>query len=329
MYYIDLHNDLATIVAKSGRSLKHIFNNYVAQDVKVMVCAIFINNKDVDLALAYQNAKYIIKKMYDKINKSDNFVVAHNYEDIIKAKAQFKTAIIFSLEGGEPIENDESALQEFYDLGVKIVGLTWSRKNSLATGSVFSQHNSFNIEDNGGITQKGKQVLKNMEKLNMILDLSHINDIGFLQALDNFGGSVFCSHSNARKLCNIQRNLTDEQIIKIKRRNGIIGINGVSMLLSKDCNVGLRSFIEQYKYISAIIGRDSVALGLDISNERKINQTKSVYNIDGVNVEVFDVIYNYGVLNKVEEEMKKVGISQNDIELFFYKNAENFLAKCF
>src|SRR5690606_30161839 len=118
-------------------------------------------------------------------------------------------------------------LRIFYRLGVRAVGLTWNYRNELADGQA-------EAESGGGLTRAGRAVVREMERLGMLIDVSHLSDASFEQVLEVAEGPVFASHSNARRICRHPRNLTDEQIRAIAARGGVIGINFAPQFLVEE-----------------------------------------------------------------------------------------------
>src|SRR5690625_2063866 len=138
-------------------------------------------------------------------------MLCKSYDDILEAKRTGKVGILLSFEGVEPLYDDITLLRPFYELGVRFVGLTWSRRNAAADGSI--EDDTFN---GGGLTPFGKQLVQEAENLGMIIDVSHLNDPGFDDVLATSKQTIIASHSNSRKITNKLRNLrSDEQTYEL------------------------------------------------------------------------------------------------------------------
>ncbi|GAB5464644.1 MAG: dipeptidase [Candidatus Kapaibacteriales bacterium] len=124
--------------------------------------------------------------------------------------------ILLSIEGATPLQDSLVYLHAFYQMGVRAVGLTWNHKNSVASGA---------DHETGGITDYGKEFLAEMERLKMVIDVSHLNIEGFEDTVIAVEGPFIASHSNARSIREHRRNLHDWQIEEIIQRKGFVGLN--------------------------------------------------------------------------------------------------------
>ncbi len=175
---------------------------------------------------------------------------------LLLSKADFdanKVNILLSLEGASPIVSDINNLYAFYAAGIRAMTLTWNHRNFLADG----------ISEPYGLTKFGREVIAEMEKLKMIIDVSHLNTAGFDDVLKTVACPIIASHSNARAVCEHPRNLYDEQIAEIIKRKGFIGINLYSNFLgnSKDDLKG--KIIEHIEHILKLGGEDALGFGAD------------------------------------------------------------------
>jgi membrane dipeptidase len=172
--------------------------------------------------------------------------------------------IMLSLEGAAPIQNDISYLHAFYDMGVRAMGLTWNHRNHVADG----------IDNDYGLTVFGREVIQEMERMRMIIDVSHLNIAGFKDVCETVGQPFIASHSNARKLRNHKRNLEDWQIKEIISRGGFIGLNfytefvdGVN--ISESANTkqarenSINALIRHAEHILKLGGEEVLGFGAD------------------------------------------------------------------
>ena len=179
-------------------------------------------------------------------------------KDDLPSDLSEKPHILLALEGLLPIDGYPELLKIFHKLGVRMASLVWSRINSFADGSLFDR------EPTGrGLTPHGKEALKIMKDLGWILDISHLNDEGVRDAFENFDGMVVATHSCARALCDIERNLPDEFIEEIARRNGIIGLNYSPKFLTCENKANIDDVLKHLEYLLKVAGEDHVGLGSD------------------------------------------------------------------
>lgn len=161
----------------------------------------------------------------------------------------------FAFEGAEPLAGNVSLLEVFYALGVRMVALTWNGRNPFADGLKVGPNPS-------GLTELGYELIERMGELGVLLDLAHIAEPGFWDALKASQGPVVATHANARALHDHPRNLTDEQLKAIAARDGLVGVTFVPSFLSRE-RADLDDVLAHIDYLVNLIGEDHVALGSD------------------------------------------------------------------
>lgn len=172
--------------------------------------------------------------------------------DIERAQRDGKVAAVMSIENGDALGADPAALDEFYRLGVRMMGLTWNPSNALGDGALGRQH--------GGLTDLGRAVLRRMEELGIVVDVSHLSEPSFWDAVRATRGPIIASHSNAAGLHMHPRNLTDEQLRVIAQRGGVVGVNFYAGFLGV---ATLDRVLDHIDYLVKAMGVDHVALGSD------------------------------------------------------------------
>ncbi len=153
----------------------------------------------------------------------DKMMMAFSTQDILAAHRQHKLAALMGVEGGHAIEGDIRILRDYYRLGVRYMTLTWSNTNELGDSSGDIDDKS--IQHHDGITDFGRQVVREMNRLGMMVDISHVADRTFYQALVTSRAPVIASHSSARALTNAPRNMTDDMLIALARNGGVAQVN--------------------------------------------------------------------------------------------------------
>jgi membrane dipeptidase len=153
-----------------------------------------------------------------------DLLLATSVADIRRAKKQNKIAALMGIEGGHAIENSLAALREFHRLGVRYMTLTWNNTNDWADAGRGEQtHN--------GLTEFGKDVVSEMNRLGMLVDVSHVSDKTMSDALDVSKAPIIASHSSARALSNVPRNIPDDLLRRIAKNGGVIQVNFYSYFL--------------------------------------------------------------------------------------------------
>ncbi len=184
-------------------------------------------------------------------------MLASTAEDVEKAKKEDKVAGVIGLEGAESVEGDLSLLRMFYRLGVRLLTVAWSRRNRAADGV-------YETRTGGGLTNFGLQLVKECNRLGIMVDVSHLSPAGVRDVLEVSSAPVIASHSNAHALCPHPRNLTDEQLVAVARKGGVIGVTFVPAFISEERQeASLEKLLDHIDHIVHIAGIDHVGLGSD------------------------------------------------------------------
>ncbi len=203
-----------------------------------------------------QTMKYI-DFYYTQMEKNrDRITHVNTYGDILENRKQKKCSALLSLEGGEALEGEISALHIYHRLGVRAMTLTWNHRNALADGA------SENATG-GGLTKFGKEVVREMERLGMIVDVSHLSDAGFWDVEKLAKKPFIASHSNARAICPVQRNLTDDQLRAIAAKGGVVGLNFYPKFLSQRSDAGIEDILHHVVHMLDVMGEDHIGFGSD------------------------------------------------------------------
>jgi membrane dipeptidase len=175
----------------------------------------------------------LIDSVYLQAEKHpDKMMMAFSTTDILKVKKQGKLAALMGIEGGHSIENDIRLLRDYYRLGVRYMTLTWSNTNEWADSSGDLEDKS--VKHHNGMTQFGREVVREMNRLGMIVDISHVSDRTFFQTLVSSRAPVIASHSSARALNSHARNMSDEMLKAMKNNGGVVMVNFFSAFIDED-----------------------------------------------------------------------------------------------
>ncbi len=153
----------------------------------------------------------------------DKLQLCTTADQIIEAHSRGKFAVLMGIEGGHSIEDSLGLLRDYYRLGVRYMTLTWSNTNNWADSS--GDIDDATIKHHDGLTPFGKQVVQEMNRLGMLVDISHVSDKTFWDTIATTRTPIIASHSSARALTQAGRNMTDEMLAAMKKNNGVVMVN--------------------------------------------------------------------------------------------------------
>jgi len=166
----------------------------------------------------------LIDSVYEQAARHpDRMRMAFSVEDIERAHREHKLAALLGIEGGHSVENDIRLLRDYYRLGVRYMTLSWSNTNEFADSS--GDINNPTVEHHNGLTEGGKQIVLEMNRLGMLVDISHVADKTFFDAIAVAKAPVIASHSSARALTNHPRNMTDDMLRAVAKNGGVVQAN--------------------------------------------------------------------------------------------------------
>lgn len=314
MFICDCHCDTLTELYKKGTSL---YDNDQHFDIKRQIelggglqfCAIFVPTQEFRYygGLRYtlcllDKYKQELKALQEKGIDVLPVLTKADAADVLNHKA----ATLLAIEEGGAIDGSLEALRMLYELGVRAMTLTWSNRNDIADG--------VNEEcSGGGLTTFGRQVVAEMNRLGMLVDVSHIATAGFWDVIETSTKPIIATHSNAKTLCSHPRNLNDDQIKAINANDGLIGITFAGQFLEEDYNNAcIDSVYRHIDYMLNLLGNDDhVGFGSDFDGI-----SHPPYNIHGVQ--------DYKPLI---EYLQSKNYSDSTIEKITHKNVLNLLSK--
>lgn len=210
-------------------------------------------------------------------------------------------AAVLHFEGAEAIDPKLASLEFFYAAGLRSLGLVWSRPNAFADGVPFRFPHSPDIGD--GLSSAGKDLVRECNRLGIMVDLSHLNEKGFWDVAAISDAPLVASHSNAHALSEVSRNLTDRQLDAIKDSQGIAGVNfSVSMLREDGRRVpgsGLSEIVRHIDYMVDRIGVESVGLGSDFDGTNIPDEMGDVTGLPKLMQALSDRGYDAAALEKI------------------------------
>jgi len=258
---IDLHFDLLMDLYEKRERKNVLETEFLpeleAGNVGIVGVAIYIEDRylpDTGLRVALDQ----IARLYAETQACQQFAICKSYREIQQARAKGKIVLLITLEGVEPLGTDLDLLRIFYELGVRAIGLTHARSNAAGHGGIFASSGS----SQEGLTEFGRDLVRECEALGVIVDLAHINPTGFNEVLSMTTKPPIVSHTNVRHYYDIERNISDEQIKMIGERRGVIGINSVLVGPKKEEST-LDRYVDHIEYITNLIGISGVGVGFD------------------------------------------------------------------
>jgi len=258
---VDLHFDMPMDLYEKRDRGNVLATDYLpeleAGNIGVLGSAIYIEDRylpEMGLRVALDQ----IARLYAQAEQGARFAICKSYQEILDARKDRKIALLITMEGVEPLGTDLDLLRVFYELGVRVIGLTHARRNAAGDGGIFAPSGS----PRDGLTAFGRDVVQACEALGVIVDLAHISPAGFDEILAITTKPPIISHANARKYYDIERNITDEQIKMIGERHGVIGVNAVLVSPKKEEST-LDRYVDHIEHVADLIGIDGIGIGFD------------------------------------------------------------------
>ena len=305
MFICDCHCDTLTELYNKNASL---YENEQHFDIKRQIalggglqfCAIYVPTE----VFRYQGGLRYTLCLLDKYNQEIK-KLHENGIDVLQVRTaedagnvlKHKAATLLAIEEGGAIDGSLEALRCLYELGVRAMTLTWSNRNDIADG--------INEEATGsGLTLFGKQVVAEMNRLGMLIDVSHISTTGFWSVIETSTKPILATHTNAKSLCSHPRNLNDEQIKALAQNGGLAGITFAGQFLEEDWrNACIESVYKHIDYMLNLIGNDDhIGFGSDFDGI-----SHPPYNIQGVQdykplIEYLSKYYSDETINKITHQ---------------------------
>jgi membrane dipeptidase len=251
---IDTHNDVLSTVTMKGLNIENDLKGQSHSDIArfkkggidIQVFSIFCDERfGKDTAYKYANIE--IDSLYAIVGRNPGrMMIVTNPKELQQAIKQKKLGCTMGVEGGHMIEDNLNNLDAFYKRGVRYMTLTWNNSTLWATSAFDETHKKDSLLHKG-LTDFGKQVVKRMNALGMIVDLSHVGEQTFWDAINTTTKPVIASHSNAYALCPVPRNLKDDQIKAIAKNGGVIHLNFYSGFVDSNYNKRKTDFLLRHK----------------------------------------------------------------------------------
>ena len=256
-FHFDLLIDLYEKRDRPGALVSHFLPEFEAGDIGVLGVAIYVEDRylpEMGLRVALDQ----VARLYAEVEQTDRFAICKTFAEIEQARAANKIALVITMEGVEPLGDDLNLLRAFYELGLRSVGLTHARRNAAGSGGIFKQSGS----PRDGLTNFGRDVVRECERLGILIDLAHINPKGFEDIIGLTSKPLIVSHTNVRKFYDIERNISDEQVKIIGQRGGVVGVNAILVSPNTEAST-LHRYVDHIEHVIGLIGIDGVGIGFD------------------------------------------------------------------
>ena len=195
-----------------------------------------------------------------RFERDERLVQATSVRDILSAKEEGKVGVVLGWQNASPIENDLNRLAMFYALGVRVIQLTYNERNLLGNGCY--------ERSDDGLSNFGVDAVREINRLGILIDLSHVGDRTTLEAADLSEHPVACTHANARSFFGHVRNKTDDALKLIAGKGGVIGANAFPPFMPNGFRSTLEDFIDAIDDLVERVGIDHVGIGTDFTQDQ-------------------------------------------------------------
>jgi len=317
---IDMHCDTIGVFhgmyKKTGKS-ENLNENNLHIDVQKMLkgdyllqnFAMFVHLEGA--GNPFETAMEMIDIYYQELEKNKKWIApVYSYQDIVNNQANGKISAMLTIEEGGTVQGKLAFLRDFYRLGVRMIALTWNFDNQIGCPNLIKrgQEADWTARNTAGLTEFGIEMIQEMERLGMLVDVSHLSDGGFWDVMRYTKQPFVASHSNAASVQNICRNLTDEMLKALGERGGVSGLNFCPRFVMEQTETTaademLERMAAHIRHMADVGGIDVCALGSDF---------------DGIatNIALPDASH----MQKLVGALEKKGFHESEIEKIFYKN---------
>ncbi|MDD6022943.1 MAG: dipeptidase [Oscillospiraceae bacterium] len=283
----DMHLDL----------MKMQKGDYLLQNFALFV---FLNDQEDPLETVLE-----MVDVYDRHLKANGDILAPVYcfDDIGKNAAAGKISSMLTVEEGAVLKGNPYVLRVLYRLGVRMLTLTWNFENEIGYPNTIVKREDYDPAKRYGLKEQGIEIVREMNRLGMIVDVSHLGDDGFWDVVKYSDKPFVASHSNARSLCGHTRNLTDEMIKALADHGGVTGINFCGDFLNENGQSRVEDMVRHIRHIVNVGGIHCVGLGTDY---------------DGIEGEL--ELKDGSCMQLLARELERQGFKTSDIEAIFHQN---------
>jgi membrane dipeptidase len=319
---IDSHNDFPTaIVHRRTQGVYDSLRTYWlprfrAGGVRLVTAPVWISSQFIPEG-ALRRAVLVIDGLLREIDDcAGEITLVRTYAEIEQAHVDGEVAVLLAFEGAEPLGYDLSALRLFYGVGLRLMSLTWSRRNAFGDGA-------WEQAARGGLTRLGRAAVEEMNRLGIVVDVSHASDQTARDILEVANGPVIASHSNARALRDHPRNMPDDLLRAVAATDGVIGVTAVPTFIS-DQPATVGAWVNHLEHVVEVAGIEHVGIGADfIHHVDEIGATlenESWGPHFGVELPPFEGMLGPDDLPALTAELDRRGFSEADVRRIYHEN---------
>lgn len=301
MKFIDLHCDTFWAMER-GVPLCVDIDKLKAADslAQFFACFVYMDDFAGDYTRGYVHALEMIQKAKEFFDANRREIkLVDSYHGLLKNQEEKKISAFLTIEEGGILEGDIRRLERLYAEGVRLMTLLWNYENCIG----YPNSRDRNVMEKG-LKPFGIEVVRRMNEMGMLIDVSHMSDGGFWDVLKYSKKPVLASHSNARTLCEHPRNLSDEMIRALAEKGGVIGINTYPYFVHSSGNATMELLAEHLEHIYQVGGEDVLGIGTDF---------------DGYDEGESDFLH-IGQMNEFYEVVKKRGFTERQMEKIWFQN---------
>jgi len=279
----------------------------------------------------FDELKAVIKD-WEKLFLDNSDLIFHgkSFKDIEKAKSESKTAVFFGFQNCSPIEDDVGLVEQVYDLGCRFMQLTYNNQSLLATGCYESI--------DSGVTNFGKEVIKEMNRLGLVIDMSHSAEKSTIDAIEISEKPIAITHANPSFWHAAKRNKSNELLKILSENKGMLGLSLYPHHLKNGTNCTLESFCEMTAKTAEIIGTKNIGIGSDLCLNQKDSVVEWMRNGTWTKTKNFgegsknkpgfpnqpDWFLDARGFKNLESGLKKIGFNDEEVNGILGNNWYNF-----
>lgn len=321
----DAHSDIPSAIVgekdlgNTGGVVEDMFlEDMISAGVSHRVVSVYLDDKYIPEKSVHR-ALGTLELTRKEIEDTAEIELIESESDIQESREnKDKTHFILGIEGAEPLQGNITLLDAYYRLGVRTMTLTHSRRNAVGDGApIFTEEQEYT---KGGLSEFGVDVVRRMNELGMVVDISHVNEETFWDTVKiNNSQPLIASHSNSSAVNSSPRNLSDEQIKAISEVNGVIGVVAGVNIFVGDNNSNYEDFLDHVDHMTDVVGVDSVGLGMDYFQYLKKYMVDS--ELDGIHG--VEGLEDDSELGRLPSMLKDRGYTEDEIEKICWKNFAN------
>ena len=260
------------------------------------------------------NVLELIDEYYRQMEKNQDMIApVYCYQDILNNRAAGKLSGLLTIEEGGVLKGSIPVLRNLYRLGVRMLTLTWNFENEIGYPHTIVTEKDYDPSRRYGLKPQGIEIVREMNRLGMIVDVSHLGDDGFWDVVKYSDSPFVASHSNARAVCGHTRNLTDDMIRALADKGGVMGINFCDSFLSHQGPGTVEDMIRHIRHIKNVGGIGCIGLGTDFDGIDNVPEVQNAADMPllaqgmeqaGFTDDEIDAVFSGNVLRLYREVLK-------------------------